>query len=338
VSQDGAVRFAVFIYNHLMVDGMGLSALLRDLFTMDPVTREAPAVTALQPLELAERQSTAASARRQNELALRHWESVARAVSGRQSAAADPRDPPYRQLWFRSPAGLLAMRAVAARWATDTGPVLLAASAVALGRVAGISPVALLSIVNNRFRPGLADAVTQLAQRSPCLLAVEGQSFEQVLAQAQRASLRAGMYGYLDPDECDRMLERVARERGVPIDLSHYYNDRRAPGSQEPNPVTAAQESVSLISGLLPRTTVRWGGELRAQDNKFFLHVNDSPDALDLLICADSHFLGPAGLERCAREIEAVLVRAATGTPAAASVAQAAEPTGGMTPAPGSGR
>ena len=330
VGRQGAVEYAVFIYNHMMVDGMGLSALLRDLFARDPATNDAPAVTALQPLELAERQG-AAAARRQHDLALRHWESVARVAADGESAAADPQDPPYQHLWFRSPAGLPAMDAVAARHGTDTGPILLAASAVALSRITGISPVVLLSIVNNRFRPGLADAVMQLAQRSPCLLEVEGRTFEQVVAQAQRASLRAGMYGYFDPVECDRMLERVGRERGAPVDLSCFYNDRRTPASQEANPFAPraesalaqgapTQDSSLIISSLLPRTTLRWGELLPPQDNKFFLHVNDSPDALDLLICADSHFLGPAGLESVAREIEAVLVRAAIDAPAPASV------------------
>lgn len=325
VSRRGAVEYAVFVYNHMMADRMGLSALLRDLSTMDPVTHDAPAVTALQPLELVERQRSAA-ARRQHEASLRHWESVARAVPDRESAAADPQDPPYRELLFRSLASLPAMRAVAARCGTDTGPVLLAASAVALGRVTGISPVALVTIVSNRFRPGLADAVLQLAQRSPCLLDVEGRAFEQVVAQAQRASLRAGMYGYFDAGECDRMLERVARERGERVDLSWLYNDRRAMNLQEPSPVAApervgvdSEELSGLIDSLLPQTTLRWGGQLPAQDNKFFLHVNDSPDALDMLICADSRFLGPAGLQCVAREIEAVLVHAATGVPAPAA-------------------
>lgn len=307
VSQSGVLKYAVFVYNHLMIDGMGLAALLSDLATMDPVTGDAPPVTALQPLELAARQSSAA-ARRQGEAALRHWEAIARAAPYRESAAADPQDPPYRELCYRSPAGLLATRSIAARCGTDTGPVLLAACAVALGRVTGVSPVVLLSVVNNRFRPGLADAVMQLAQRAPCLIEVEGRGFEQVLAQARRASLKAGVSGYLDPDECDRMLERVERERGEPLDLSCFYNDRRVPGPSETIRVADPEE----ISRLLPATSLHWRGRLTAQDNKFFLHVNDSPDALDFLICADSRFLGPTGLERCAREFEAVLVRAAT--------------------------
>lgn len=307
VRRGGVLRYAVFVYNHLMIDGMGLAALLSDLATMDPVTGDAPPVTALQPLELAARQSTAA-ARRQREAALRHWEAIARAVPCRQSTVADPQDPPYRELCYRSPAGLLATRSIAARRGTDTGPVLLAACAVALGRVTGISPVVLLSVVNNRFRPGLADAVMQLAQRAPCLFEVEGRSFEQVLAQARRASLQAGVSSYLDPDECDRMLERVERERGERVDLSWFYNDRRVPGTSETNRVADPEE----ISRLLPGTSSSWRGRLGTQDNKFFLHINDSPDALDFLICADSRFLGPAGLERCAREFEAVLIRAAT--------------------------
>jgi hypothetical protein len=309
VSQCGVLKYAVFIYNHLMIDGMGLAALLSDLATMDPVTGDAPPPTAMQPLELAERQGTAA-ARRQCEAALRHWEAIARVAPTGESAVADPQDPPYRELCYRSPAGLLATQSIAARHGTDTGPVLLAACAVALGRVTGMSPVVLLSVVNNRFRPGLADAVMQLAQRSPCLIEVAGRSFEQVLAQARQASLRAGVSGYLDPDECDRMLERVGRERGERVDLSCFYNDRRGPGSAETNRVADPVE----ISRLLPETSLSWRGQLDTQDNKFFLHINDSPDALDFLICADSRFLGPAGLERCAREFEAVLVHAATVT------------------------
>jgi hypothetical protein len=42
-----------------------------------------------------------------------------------------------------------------------------------------------------------------------------------------------------------------------------------------------------------------------------FVHINDVPDTLDYLICADTHRLSPAAIEALAGEIESVLVRAA---------------------------
>ncbi|HEX4701324.1 MAG TPA: hypothetical protein VH352_04280, partial [Pseudonocardiaceae bacterium] len=67
---------------------------------------------------------------------------------------------------------------------------------------------------------------------------------------------------------------------------------------------------------------MRWAHRFDGYDRTVVIHVNDVPDALDCLICVDTHRIAPARLVALARGIEAALVAAAldpaapTGVPA----------------------
>lgn len=235
VRHRGQATHSVAAYSHLAVDAHGLYALMADLLTAGPLAAPngpPPPVTALQPLEQAQRQRTPA-ARQQSNASLRYWESILRSIEPRRfTESTDKREPRYWELRYTSPAAHLAALSIAARNRVGTGPVLLAAFAIALARVTGINPVVVQTAISNRFRPGLADSVSPLTQSSLCVLDVADCTFDEVATQAGRASLRAARHAYYDPVACDELIAQVSRERGIPIDVDCHFNDRRRPAEQ----------------------------------------------------------------------------------------------------------
>ena len=310
----GVVTHSVAVYLHLSIDGAGLDALLADLATMDPAIGPAAApVDAVQPLELAERQRGPA-ARRQSEASLRHWERVLRTVApSRFGEVADPDllAPRWHMAGYRSPAARLAVGTLAARHDTDSSPVLLAAFAVALAEVTGINPVVTLLAVSNRFRPGLAASVCQVAQASPCVVDVSAATFGEVIARARKAALGTYLHAYYDPARRADLIATVNRDRGVEIDLGCTFNDRRR---QAPDPV-APEPTADDLRGAMDLGTYRPIARTDLSRQKLYLGIDDTPGAIDLTMSADTHHVSPASMEAIARGMERVLVDAVLDPP-----------------------
>ncbi len=299
----------VAAYCHLALDAAGLDALIADQATMDRDTgRSTAPVTGMQPLELARRQAEPAMLR-QHEASVRYLERLLREMPARRfGRTGDPQQPRYWEIGFNSPAALLAAQVVAERNKVGTGPVLLAAASMALARVTGSDPAVLQVLVNNRFRPGFATAVTPLTQSGVCLIPVGDTGLDEVITQAARASTRAAKNAYYDPYRSEELIAAVGRERGEKMELSIFFNDRR---SQVGLPPADGLAGPAEIRAARSRSVLRWGNRLDRFDHALFIHVNDVPDAIDVLICADTHQVGPAGLEALVRGVEAVLVEAA---------------------------
>jgi hypothetical protein len=323
----GVVRRAAVLthlvvqYSHVAVDGLGIDAIARDLAHRDPRTNQPTApVTGTQPLEIARAQASPA-ARRQSDKALRYWESQLSAVPAQRFGPSDdPREPRFWELFCYSPAMHLAMRSISARTGAHTSHVLLAAYAVALARVTHRTPSVAQVVVSNRFRPGFADAVTQLSQTGICVIDVADCVFDDVVGHAWKAAAGAFLHGYYDGDAHQRLLEDIARRRGEEIDLSCFVNDRRVAAADEPPPTK------DDLRAALPRTRLRWDRKQPIFDGSFFLQVDSAPDAnvpgrlipqeqqqpaVYFAIWADTHALAPRDIEACARELEAVTVEAA---------------------------
>ncbi len=306
---DGVVTHSVAVYLHLAIDGAGLDVLLADLATRDPLTGEAPApVDAVQPLELARRQRST-SALRQSEASLRHWERVLRAVPPVRFAGPTNRgEPRFRMAGYRSPATLLAVHALAAHHDTDSSPVLLAAFAVALTEVTGMSPAVTLLAVSNRFRPGLAATVGQVAQASPCVVDTAAATFGEVIARARKAALGTYLHAYYDPARRATLTDTVTRDRGVEVDLGCTFNDRRR---QAPDPV-APRPTPPALTAAVALGTFRTIPRTDLSRQKLYLGVDDVPGAIDLTMSADTHFVSPGDMERIFRTMESTVVAAAT--------------------------
>ena len=309
IVKDGAVTHSVTVYSQLAIDAYSLDALVADLANMDPETGEATAPPPqLQPLELAHRQREP-SALRVHKAAMRHWERVLREMPPRQLGAerADPRRPRYWELGYNSPATHLAARIVAARNQTDSGAVLLAAFAVALAAVTGINPVMTGLLISNRFRPGLADIISPLAQLGPCVVDVASGTFDEVVERARRGMIGAGVNAYYDPRQLDALVDAVSADRGEQIELSCVFNDRRRAGRDAAGPLPAARE----VRESLALSVERVQGKLDRPNRKLFVHINDTPNTVDVVMRGDTHFISPEELSACLRGMEAAVVHAA---------------------------
>jgi non-ribosomal peptide synthetase component F len=300
------------MYSQLAVDAYSVDALLADLASRDPATGEATAPPpAVQPLDLVRLQGESA-AWRASRASLRHWERVLREIPARRfNDAAEPRQPRYWQLGYNSRAAHLAARIVADRHRTDSGAVLLAAFAVALAEVTGINPVVTEVLISNRFRPGLADVISPLAQTAPCVIDVTGGSFGDVIARAQRGLLGAGVNAYYDVRQLGELVAAVSDGRGEQVDLSCVFNDRRRAGREATGPLPTPDD----VRAALPLSTQRLDAKLDRPNRKLFVHLNDVRDTLDLVMRGDTHHLSPANLSACMRGMEAALVQEACDTP-----------------------
>ena len=69
-------------------------------------------------------------------------------------------------------------------------------------------------MVNNRFRPGLADVIAPIAQNSVVTIKVADSTVDEVVARTRGDCLAAGMRAYYDPDELAEITERLDAERG----------------------------------------------------------------------------------------------------------------------------
>jgi hypothetical protein len=311
ITQHGAATHVAEIYCHLAMDGFGLAALRADLASYDRTSPAPAPVTAMQPLEQVRWQRGPAG-RRAHAASMRHFERLAAIVPDRQfSELADKQRPRFWQVSYESPAGYLASRTLAARLGVSTSSVLLAAYAAALSPLTGSQSVAVALVVNNRFRPGLADSVSTLAQSFPCLIEVGDARFEEVVVRTWRSSLVAYKHAYYDLAGKDEVSKRVAAERGAEPALGVFFNDLRMRSRELADSVSeevAAPGQPPSLRAELSRSTLTWGERNDVPADEMFLYINDTPGTLCYELWTDSHFVSPADMAALMRRIETVLV------------------------------
>jgi hypothetical protein len=299
----------VTAYLHTSVDGFGLAALIADLRARDPQTG-APAgpVTALPPLAQAAFEASPAG-QRQNTQSLAHLERVLRSAPARLFGT--PRHEGERRfsmVRYRSRAMSMAIHAIAARNRLHEAPALLAAFAVGVGRVTGVTSLLTLMMVSNRFRPGYGDSVSALSQVVPVLLDTADLSMAEAVALASGRALNAYRNAHCNAYEQDEVVSRVERERGEEFDLSCYYNDRRRQhGSYAGLPAPTAAE----IRAAVTDSELSWTQDPRVPRTTLHLCVEDPPGAVELVLSADERYFPPAEQEALARAIEQAAVQAA---------------------------
>lgn len=320
IANDWPVRMAVIrknnvpdhfvaMYPHMVIDAYGFDALVGDLANLDRDTgAELGARGGIQPRELARKQRGAA-AQRQCQASLRYWERWLMQVPARRFngpyAGSDPR---WWDCTYDSRAAFLAVGAVSARTGLHSGPVLLAAYAVALEAVTKAGPSAIRMVVSNRFRPDFARSVSALAQPGLCVFDVRDCTFDEAVARAWHAQIATGKNAYYDPRMLAELRERVEKERGEALDLMLYFNDRRKTLAQ---PVPEAVADAAQIWGAVPLSRMTWGIRSNSPDVKAYLDVNGSPDTVNLTLRSDTQALTPHEQVRVLRGMEEILVAAA---------------------------
>jgi hypothetical protein len=311
---DNAVHF-IALYCHMVIDGYGFDALRADLANLDRGTGAHLAqVKGVQPLELARAQQSP-SGLRQHRASLRYWEKHLRVIEPQRFARKlTPQDEQWWEATLTTRATHLALAAVSERMDVHTSVILLAAHAVMLGRLSG-QPVGMFRIVvSNRFRPGFTESVSNLAQAGLAVIDTADCTFEEAIRRAWKSELAAGLHAYYHPRDLWPLVDRVGAERGVELDTSCYFNDRRGFGAPPPlDPVPTPEQ----IRAALPETSLRWGPRSSEPDATCFLHADNVKDAIDLTWRVDTAYVSPEMLEECLRGMESLVVGAAL-DPAAA--------------------
>lgn len=310
VRQHGVPTHRAIVMCHLVTDGAGAGQMLAELTAWQRARsgdgEPLAAPTGMQSLAQARWQRTAPG-RRVDDTASRHWEKQLRVIPPRRfPSSRDPRQPRHWLGEFESPALLLAARAVAARLRVSTAPVLLTLYAVALARLTGVHPVVVQTVTDNRFRPGLAGTVSSASQTGLCVLDVAGMTIPEAVAQVRRRAITAYKYAYYDPLRMEDLVARISRERGEPIDIACYFNDRRRVSQEGSDPAPAVEQ----VRAALPHSSFRWRREQDRSIEHLFLHIDSMPDRIGITVAGDTHHIAPADMEACVRGMEEVALDA----------------------------
>ena len=314
IQHRGEAVYWVLTFNHLVTDGISCLLLMGDLGFEYPISTSRGTEPPVGLLELAEREQSP-QARALSERAIRYWETHLRDIPPLTFGL--PTHPEGRlgeRYWhgrFGSPAAYLAMLAVAQRTGTDTSRVLLAIIAAAIGRAMAMDSVTARVVMNNRFRPGFAEAIAQLTQNSVITLQLADSSIDSLVAQTRRALLIAGMHSYYDPDDLEALMARLDIERGYPARISLRINDRR----ESTRPASEAARSASVtreeIESRLQETFISWDGTIPYLHEQAFITVEDHPDTIYLQLIFDMHCFTTEQVETMLHAIEEVAISAA---------------------------
>jgi hypothetical protein len=134
-------------------------------------------------------------------------------------------------------------------------------------------------------------------------------TFDEVFARSRRRAMSTYKHAYYDPRHRGELIARISAERGEDVDVGWFFNDRRLAQGADPgaDPPTAAE-----VRSALAETTFAWATRTDTPNERFFVHVEDDPDAIWLTAWTDTHHLAPGDLEAVLRGMESVAVAAAT--------------------------
>jgi hypothetical protein len=304
VRHRGQLTHLVATLSHLATDRGGGLAMYNDLVNRDPRTGTLATPVAMDPLRLAAWQATPA-AKRQTDAALAYWERTIRTLPTRRFG--DPGtgsgfwrlEVTSRPLW-------LAAQLLANRTGVGSAAPLLALYAVAVAQLTASSPAVIQMLVSNRFRPGLADIVSNVSQSGLCPVDVAGVTVDEAVVRAWRASIVACKHAYFDLTAWKSLLARLAAERDGQVDLGCYYNDR---SSHQPDPAgPPSPQQVRAAAALAP--SPRWTA-LDFFNEKLMLTVDDAPGAVVLTVSADTRYVSRSGMLDLVARMEAIAVSAA---------------------------
>jgi hypothetical protein len=280
---DAATHMSVAI-SHFVADAGGLAVMMAEI-----AARTVAPVTGTQSLAQAEWQSSPAG-RRQDDAAHRYWAAQLRAMPpARPTGLGELRDPRFWLGTLRSPA----LRGALARLGSDSGHVLLAAYAVAVGEVAGLRPAVIQPSVSNRFRPGLGEVVGVSMQRGLCVLDTADTDFAGLVDRARRASLAASKHAYYHPIRNAALVEAVERERGPEFAPTFHFNDRR----------------IARDGGTSTGPTIfDWIEGRDRPYEPFMIHVDDTGDAVALTVTMDTAVVSAEHAEAVVRSMESTVL------------------------------
>jgi hypothetical protein len=311
VRHRGACLSLVWALSHLAADGGAHLLLLDDLLNESGGARDGRRP---QLLDVA-RSEQEPQLRQLSARAMRHWEAQLRHIPAQTFAEpvppADRSGQRHAHVRFTSPAAHLAMLAIARRTGSDLSRVTLGLIATAIARATGVTALTLKVMVNNRFRPGLAEVIAPIAQNSVVTIDVGDASLDEVVARARAAALTAAMRAYCDPDELSELTAVLDAERGHPAAVTCRVNDQRAMVMRADEQLDGAEVTPAQIAQLLSETSLNWLGPRENMHEQANIVIENRPGIVSLWLIWDLWSLTNTQVEAILRGVETVAVEAA---------------------------
>jgi hypothetical protein len=309
----GACLHLVWVLSHLAADGGAHILLAREL-GQDIAGRAASEPRHPQILDLA-RSEQEPRLRQLSGRTMRYWESqlshIPAETFGEPPRPQGQAGQQYWQVRFSSPATHLAMLAISKRTGTDAAGVTLALIATAISRATGVHPLTIKVMVNNRFRPGLADVIAPISQSSVVTIDVADCSIDEVVARTRSAAMTAGMRAYYDPDELEEVTARLDAERGYPARVTCRVNDQRAMVRRADEEARLGKLTPDQLRQRLAQTALTWLGPRDHVYGQANILVENMPDVVSLHMMWDLECLTKGQVEALLRGVEEVAVEAA---------------------------
>ena len=314
VRQRDVCLHLVWVLSHLVADGGAHVLLLADLMAADATGAAISGQRHPDILDIA-RDEREPQLRQLSSRAMRHWESKLTDIPA-QTFAESARAPGqagqrYWQARFRSPAAHLAMLAIVRRTGTDASRVALAVIATAIGRATGVHPLTIKVMVNNRFRPGLANVIAPIAQNSVITIDVADTTVDEVVARTRGASLTAGMRAYYDPEELAEVMARLDAERGYRATVTCRVNDQRAMIMRADEQASVGEVIPEQVRQRQAETSLTWLGRRDNMHEQVNILIENRPGVVSLHMMWDRWCLADGQVEALLRGVEEVAVEAA---------------------------
>ncbi|WP_329493252.1 condensation domain-containing protein [Kitasatospora herbaricolor] len=315
VESGGQVRHLAFVLSHTAADAWGLRRLATDLTAIvlgDTPQALGERFPALQPLDEAAFQA-GDRGRRRDANARQHWQRKLALGPERLfplPALAGTPAAPFPNALLNSSALARAVPMVAAEHRVSPSSVLLAAASAMTARLTGAPDALLQVVVNNRFLPGLAHAVSTVAAEGLFRLPDAGGEFTDVLRRTHAASIATYRSAYYDKRLLDQDIADLAERDGVVADRSCFFNDTRDLMPAEPDPERGP--AAGPLDRERSRTTLSWPVEFAPRANvSYALDAVQAPGALELSMTADGAVLPRPDMERFLYGMEELVVEAA---------------------------
>jgi hypothetical protein len=199
----------------------------------------------------------------------------------------------------------MATETVASRHQASSSTVLLAAASTMASRLSESPDAAFQVVVNNRFLPGLTNAVSTIAQQGLFHFPAVDNDFAAAIRRTNRITLGTYRNSYYDKSLLDADIEQIRCDGGTLTDHSCFFNDVRnvlrvASDEDVPREPPATARS---------RTTLEWRHDCEPRpDVTFAMDVLDAPGSIELVMVADGAAIPRPDMARFLHGIEDLVI------------------------------
>jgi Condensation domain len=303
--------YLVVVVCRLSVDAWGLQMVVNELTALlagEGLDRDNSAYDGgWHPLDQAEYEASA-QGQRQNERSLAYWERSLRSCPQSMFWLAHgcPDEPRFWGAQILSPALAAAEQFLEERYSVQLQNVVLAAVVALLGLYTGSVKCVMEVITSNRWQGRLHTAVCDVIQKGLFVVETDSETFRDVMASTTQALFKTYRYGQYDPAHLNSIVSSVENERGVHIDRSCFFNNRRVipPGELQSDQYLVCPDESRR------NTEFTWLTPSPSCDTKFYLSLDDSTWATGLTIYADALYMPPDDIRAFLYSIETLILAA----------------------------